>query len=312
MPLAIRTIDRLDELAGDVTLASVARGDVLYRGAAKWNNLAPGTSGRFLQTLGAGADPAWSDVDHGLLTGLADDDHTQYTVIAPASSTRNLITPTGATFIPLVIQGAAAQSGDLLRFQDNTPTILTRVTSAGFIGVGIAPTLRFHSYAAAGGSDNLGRFEVGDSGGVFVSVKNTTRVWVFGQNSAEEFIIRDSTGGNIDCVRIAPGAPISSIYVTAAGRMGIGHAAADCRLDVVSEAVGTPTIRSRKLASQTANLYEATDEAEAILFAIEADGDLRTSRATAATTPGSVTNKLAIYNAAGTLIGYIPIYDAIT
>jgi hypothetical protein len=37
------------------------RGSVLYRGAAGWAILTPGTSGQFLKTQGAGADPLWSD-----------------------------------------------------------------------------------------------------------------------------------------------------------------------------------------------------------------------------------------------------------
>lgn len=39
---------------------SSTRGSVLYRGASGWTNLAPGTSGQFLKTNGAGADPAWA------------------------------------------------------------------------------------------------------------------------------------------------------------------------------------------------------------------------------------------------------------
>lgn len=44
----------------DVTLTSVAQGDVLYRNASGWVNLGPGTSGQFLQTQGAGANPQWA------------------------------------------------------------------------------------------------------------------------------------------------------------------------------------------------------------------------------------------------------------
>ena len=37
-----------------------AFGDVLYRGASSWTRLAPGTSGQFLQTRGAGNSPQWA------------------------------------------------------------------------------------------------------------------------------------------------------------------------------------------------------------------------------------------------------------
>lgn len=66
-----RMLGRNSALAGiveEVTLtqaldwisASVARGDVLYRGASGWARLPAGTLGQFLQTQGAGADPVWA------------------------------------------------------------------------------------------------------------------------------------------------------------------------------------------------------------------------------------------------------------
>lgn len=50
------TITEILDMAG-----SAAQGDILYRGASSWALLPAGTSGRFLQTLGAGANPAWAD-----------------------------------------------------------------------------------------------------------------------------------------------------------------------------------------------------------------------------------------------------------
>lgn len=51
-------------LAGlrDAQLTGVARGDVLYRGAARWNNLHAGTSGQVLTSGGAGANPSWTTI----------------------------------------------------------------------------------------------------------------------------------------------------------------------------------------------------------------------------------------------------------
>lgn len=51
----------LDQLL-DWVSASVAQGDILYRGASSWARLAAGTSGQFLKTLGTGANPAWANV----------------------------------------------------------------------------------------------------------------------------------------------------------------------------------------------------------------------------------------------------------
>ncbi len=47
-------------------------------------------------------------------------------------------------------------------------------------------------------------------------------------------------------------------------------------------------------------------------FGIQNDGKVMTNQTAAATTLGNVTDKMPIYDGAGTLVGYIPIYDAIT
>lgn len=46
-------------------LGSAAQGDILFRGSSGWQYLAPGTSGNFLKTNGAGADPSWASAGGG-------------------------------------------------------------------------------------------------------------------------------------------------------------------------------------------------------------------------------------------------------
>lgn len=58
------------------------RGQVLYRGASGWSVLSPGTSGQFLQTNGAGADPTWGAPSSG---SLFDGDKGDITVSASAT-----------------------------------------------------------------------------------------------------------------------------------------------------------------------------------------------------------------------------------
>ncbi len=48
------------QISTAIDLIGSMRGSVLYRGAAGWSILAPGTSGYVLTSAGAGADPAWS------------------------------------------------------------------------------------------------------------------------------------------------------------------------------------------------------------------------------------------------------------
>jgi hypothetical protein len=45
-----------------------AQGDLIYRGAANWDNLGAGTSGRYLKTQGAAANPTWDDLQVSSLT----------------------------------------------------------------------------------------------------------------------------------------------------------------------------------------------------------------------------------------------------
>lgn len=46
-------------------IGSAAQGDILYRGSSGWARLPAGTSGYFLKTLGAGANPAWDSAGGG-------------------------------------------------------------------------------------------------------------------------------------------------------------------------------------------------------------------------------------------------------
>lgn len=55
----------LDDLS-DVDLTSVAQGDLLYRsGGNEWVNLPAGSSGQFLKTNGAAANPSWASLASG-------------------------------------------------------------------------------------------------------------------------------------------------------------------------------------------------------------------------------------------------------
>jgi len=49
-----------------IDLASAAQGDVLYHNGTSYVRLAAGTSGQYLQTAGAGANPVWGTVAGGL------------------------------------------------------------------------------------------------------------------------------------------------------------------------------------------------------------------------------------------------------
>ncbi len=51
-------------------IGSASHGDILYRGASAWARLAAGTSGQFLKTNGAGANPEWANGGGGWTSGV--------------------------------------------------------------------------------------------------------------------------------------------------------------------------------------------------------------------------------------------------
>jgi hypothetical protein len=128
----------------------VAAGDTLYFDGTNWQRLAKGTAGHVL-TQGA-VNPAWQAAaagvtDHGALTGLSDDDHTQYFL---ADGSRNL---TGA----LVTSGQgirpAANSTTALQIQqaDGTAFCYFDTTNKRF-GIGTIPDYKMH-VSGAGDTD---------------------------------------------------------------------------------------------------------------------------------------------------------------
>lgn len=130
MPGAPFVSVQLNDLSVDVSLSSVARGDILYRGASKWNNLAAGTSGYFLKSNGPGANPSWASAvtspggssgqlqynNSGAFGGLAS------TAVATSG---NLITVTAqaATDVPFTVVGDASQTANLLTLKKGSTTV---------------------------------------------------------------------------------------------------------------------------------------------------------------------------------------------
>ncbi len=57
-------------LSNSIDNISSTQGTILYRGASAWSALAPGTSGYFLKTQGAAADPVWAVAGAGTVTSV--------------------------------------------------------------------------------------------------------------------------------------------------------------------------------------------------------------------------------------------------
>lgn len=105
----VRTL-ALDDIS-DVTITTVAQGDILYYNGSAFVNLGPGTSGLFLQTQGAGANPQWADP----ATAIALDDLSDVVITTVAQG--EVLYYNGSNFVNLGVgtngqflqtQGAAA------------------------------------------------------------------------------------------------------------------------------------------------------------------------------------------------------------
>jgi hypothetical protein len=113
-------------------------GDLIYgTGSATVSRLGIGTNGQVL-TVSSGAlawaTPSSGVTDHGLLTGLADDDHTQYLTTGPTTSNRNDINLT-SNVVGLKISASVSQTANLLEIYDPSDVLQTYVDGDGDVTV---------------------------------------------------------------------------------------------------------------------------------------------------------------------------------
>jgi hypothetical protein len=137
----------------------------------------------------------------------------------------------GASFLGFVDQGASGNSetGTLVFAVDaGAPANSIRVSSTGRVGFRTAtPVLDMH----ANTSDTPAiRLEQNNTGGF------TAQTWDVAGNEAN-FFVRDVTSGSRLPFRIRPGAPTSSIDISASGNVGIGTASPQTTLDIFGNTV---------------------------------------------------------------------------
>lgn len=140
----------------------------------------------------------------------------------------------GASFLAIVDQGAGGngESGTIVVEVDaGAPANSLRVSSTGNIGLGTAtPVLELH----LNNTDTPAmRLEQNNTGGF------TAQTWDVAGNEAN-FFVRDVTGGSLLPFRIRPGAPTSSIDISASGNVGVGTGSPAALLHVEkNQATGT-------------------------------------------------------------------------
>lgn len=126
-------------------ISSVARGDILFRGAASWERLGAGTAGHVLQTGGVGADPSW-----GAPTGatVANADYGDITVAAGVWTIDSGVVTNAklATAVkPLGRQTVWVPAGAMVADTTNGPASATLQPSSHGV---IFPTLNFDATTA--------------------------------------------------------------------------------------------------------------------------------------------------------------------
>lgn len=129
---------------------------------------------------------------------------------------------------------------------------------------------------------------------------NGTTKFYFGKSSSNGFLIRDEINAR------------NSLFISPTnGRIGINDSGPAGMLHVTSPDTATRGLVVDVPTGNTARILECTKN-DVIQFAVENGGRLRTNQSAAGTTPGSVVAKMPVYDIAGTLIGQVAIYDAIT
>lgn len=173
----------------------------------------------------------------------------------------------GGSFLAFVDQGATgnSESGTLVFQVDaGAPANSLRVSSGGDVGIKTAtPVLDVH----ANTSDTPAiRLEQNNSGGF------TAQTWDIGANEAN-FFVRDVTGGSLLSFRIRPGAPTSSLDISADGDIGVGTASPSKKFHVAAQNSQIFIDRPATAALNYALLDFGTNNVPKFTIGLNADSD---------------------------------------
>jgi hypothetical protein len=172
----------------------------------------------------------------------------------------------GASFLGFVDQGAAGNSetGTIVFEVDaGAPANSLKVSSNGKVGLRTAtPVLDLQITTS---DTPAHRLEQTNAGGF------TAQTWDIAGNEAN-FFVRDVTSGSRLPFRIRPGAPTSSVDISASGSVGVGTAAPGFALDVLQNSSNNATGTVIRLKGNSAGANDNTQ----IRFSGKTNGDLFT------------------------------------
>lgn len=148
-------VQAYDADLADIAAIADTQGDIIIRGAAGWERLAAGTSGHFLKTLGAGANPAWAAGGSGALTFLSSTDFTT----AASASVDSVFTSTYDNYMCLIrITAMSAANWCYFRLR----------------AAGVDDTSTSYDDSAFGANQNKAAFSLFDASGLTYSL-----LWLF-------------------------------------------------------------------------------------------------------------------------------------
>ena len=183
----------------------------------------------------------------------------------------------GESFLGIVDQGATGNSETgtiVFQATAGAPANSLRIASNGKIGLRTAtPVLDLHMSTT---DTPAMRFEQNNTGGF------TAQTWDVAGNEAN-FFVRDVTSGSRLPFRIRPGAPTSSVDISASGSVGVGTASPSFALDVQQNTGNNATGTVIRLKGNAAGTNDNTQ----IRFTGKTNGDLFTIGTDISTNNGS-------------------------
>jgi hypothetical protein len=173
----------------------------------------------------------------------------------------------GSSFLGFVDQGATGNSETgtiVFAVAAGAPANALRVSNTGNVGISTAtPVLDLHVNT----SDSPAiRLEQNNTGGF------TAQTWDIAGNEAN-FFVRDVTSGSRLPLRIRPGAPTSSLDISAAGDVGIGTGSPSKKLHVAAQNAQMFVDRPATGALNYALLNFGTNNAPKFIIGLNADSD---------------------------------------
>lgn len=149
----------------DLVSASVAHGDILYRGADDWERLAAGTDGHALMTNGAGAAPEWAAV--GYINLPQNSQSAAYTTVL-SDQGKHLLHPSADT----TARTFTIDSNANVAYPIGTCITFVNQASAGTLTISITSDTMRLAGAGTTGSRTLA------ANGVATALKITSTEWI--------------------------------------------------------------------------------------------------------------------------------------